>query len=45
MEAVSDAAIWDYALQAAVAIITKDEDFAQRKGRPGSTGNSLRNSP
>lgn len=31
MEAASDAAIWDYALQEAAAIITKDEDFAQRK--------------
>jgi predicted nuclease of predicted toxin-antitoxin system len=31
MEAASDAAIWDFALQAAAVIITKDEDFAQRK--------------
>jgi predicted nuclease of predicted toxin-antitoxin system len=31
MEAASDAAIWDCALQEAAAIITKDEDFAQRK--------------
>jgi predicted nuclease of predicted toxin-antitoxin system len=31
MQAASDAAIWDYALQEAAAIITKDEDFAQRK--------------
>jgi predicted nuclease of predicted toxin-antitoxin system len=31
MEAASDAAIWDFALQASAAIITKDEDFAQRK--------------
>ena len=26
-----DTAIWDYALREAAAIITKDEDFAQRK--------------
>ena len=31
MEAASDSAIWDWALQEAAAIITKDEDFAQRK--------------
>jgi predicted nuclease of predicted toxin-antitoxin system len=31
MEAASDAAIWDFALQAVAVIITKDEDFAQRK--------------
>jgi len=31
MEAASDTAIWDYALQEAAAIVTKDEDFAQRK--------------
>ena len=31
MQAASDAAIWDYALGVAAAIITKDEDFAQRK--------------
>jgi predicted nuclease of predicted toxin-antitoxin system len=31
MEAASDSAIWDYALQEAAVIITKDEDFAQRK--------------
>jgi predicted nuclease of predicted toxin-antitoxin system len=31
MEAASDAAIWDLALHSASAIITKDEDFAQRK--------------
>jgi predicted nuclease of predicted toxin-antitoxin system len=31
MATASDAAIWDYALQAAAVIITKDEDFAQRK--------------
>ena len=31
MEAASDPAIWDFALQASAAIITKDEDFAQRK--------------
>jgi predicted nuclease of predicted toxin-antitoxin system len=31
MEASSDAAIWAYALDCAAVIITKDEDFAQRK--------------
>jgi predicted nuclease of predicted toxin-antitoxin system len=31
METASDAAIWDFALQAAAVIITKDEDFAQRR--------------
>lgn len=31
MGAASDAAIWDFALLAAAAIITKDEDFARRK--------------
>lgn len=31
MQAASDSMIWTYALQAGIAIITKDEDFAQRK--------------
>jgi predicted nuclease of predicted toxin-antitoxin system len=31
MAAGSDAAVWDHALHHAAAIITKDEDFAQRK--------------
>jgi predicted nuclease of predicted toxin-antitoxin system len=31
MQAGSDAAIWDHALANSSAIITKDEDFAQRK--------------
>ena len=31
MQAASDAVIWDYALRQAAVIITKDEDFAQRK--------------
>jgi predicted nuclease of predicted toxin-antitoxin system len=31
MQAASDAAIWDHALASASAIVTKDEDFAQRK--------------
>ena len=31
MQAASDRTIWDHALQEGVAIITKDEDFAQRK--------------
>ena len=32
LEAASGAAIWDFALRASAAIITKDEDFVQRKG-------------
>jgi predicted nuclease of predicted toxin-antitoxin system len=31
MQAASDAAIWDHALASSFAIVTKDEDFAQRK--------------
>ena len=31
MQAASDAAIWDHALASVSAIVTKDEDFAQRK--------------
>ncbi len=31
MQAASDTAIWDYALATSAAIVTKDEDFAQRK--------------
>lgn len=31
MQAASDAKIWDHALAATVVIVTKDEDFAQRK--------------
>jgi predicted nuclease of predicted toxin-antitoxin system len=31
MQAASDTAIWDYALASSTAIVTKDEDFAQRK--------------
>ncbi len=31
MQAASDAAIWDFALTASAVIVTKDEDFAQRK--------------
>jgi predicted nuclease of predicted toxin-antitoxin system len=30
-QAASDTAIWDYALATSAAIVTKDEDFAQRK--------------
>jgi hypothetical protein len=30
--AATDSAIWDYALEAAAAIVTKDEDFAQGAG-------------
>jgi predicted nuclease of predicted toxin-antitoxin system len=31
MQAASDSAIWDYAMATSAVIITKDEDFAQRK--------------
>lgn len=31
MQGASDAAIWDHAWAASAAIVTKDEDFAQRK--------------
>jgi predicted nuclease of predicted toxin-antitoxin system len=31
MQAASDTTIWHYALQASAVIVTKDEDFAQRK--------------
>ncbi len=31
LEAASDSAIWDFALQFSAVIITKDEDFARRK--------------
>ena len=31
MQAASDAAIWTYALAHAAAVVTKDEDFSQRK--------------
>ena len=31
MAAASDAQIWDFALRHAAVIVTKDEDFAQRK--------------
>ena len=31
MQAASDANIWDYALATSAVIVTKDEDFAQRK--------------
>lgn len=31
MQAASDTAIWDHAVASTAAIITKDDDFAQRK--------------
>lgn len=31
LEAASDTVIWEFALQAAAVIVTKDEDFARRK--------------
>ena len=36
MQAASDTAIWDWALSAAAVIVTKDEDFAQRKALSGT---------
>jgi predicted nuclease of predicted toxin-antitoxin system len=36
MQTASDAAIWDYALASSSAIVTKDEDFAQRKVLTGN---------
>ena len=35
MATASDSEIWNYAIQTAGAIITKDEDFAQRKALTG----------
>jgi predicted nuclease of predicted toxin-antitoxin system len=31
LQATSDSAIWNFALQGSAAIVTKDEDFARRK--------------
>jgi hypothetical protein len=45
MQTASDTAIWDYALRENVAIITKDEDFAQRKVLAPGTGRDLDQSP
>lgn len=36
MQAVPDAAIWTYAVAHAAVVVTKDEDFAQRKVLSGS---------
>jgi predicted nuclease of predicted toxin-antitoxin system len=36
MQTASDAAIWDYALATSAVIVTKDEDFAQRKVLTGA---------
>ncbi|MDP3077463.1 DUF5615 family PIN-like protein [Bradyrhizobium sp.] len=36
MRSASDAVIWDYALAMSAVIITKDEDFAQRKVLTGA---------
>ena len=36
MQAASDATIWDHALASSSAIVTKDEDFAQRKVLAGN---------
>ena len=35
MQAASDAAIWDYGLACSAVILTKDEDFAQRRAQTG----------
>lgn len=35
MQAASDAAIWDYALANDAVVITKDEDFQQRRALDG----------
>jgi predicted nuclease of predicted toxin-antitoxin system len=35
MATASDAEIWDYAVRTTATIITKDEDFAQRKTLTG----------
>ena len=40
MQAASDAAIWDLALREHAVIVTKDEDFAQRRAMTG-TGPSV----
>lgn len=36
MQAASDAAIWDLALREHAVIVTKDEDFAQRRAMTGT---------
>ena len=36
LQAAADAAIWDQALREQAVIITKDEDFAQRKALAGN---------
>jgi predicted nuclease of predicted toxin-antitoxin system len=36
MATAPDAEIWDFALQAAAVIVTKDEDFAHRKAMAGA---------
>lgn len=36
LQAASDAAIWEYALASSSVIVTKDEDFAQRKSFSGN---------
>ena len=41
MAHASDAEIWDYALRDAATIVTKDEDFAQRKTLIGDGPNVI----
>jgi predicted nuclease of predicted toxin-antitoxin system len=36
LHAASDNAIWDFAMQEGAVIVTKDEDFAQRKAQADS---------
>jgi predicted nuclease of predicted toxin-antitoxin system len=36
METASDSAIWEFALRVSAVIVTKDEDFAQRKALIGN---------
>lgn len=36
METASDSAIWEFALRTSAVIVTKDEDFAQRKALTGN---------
>lgn len=35
LERASDAVLWNFAIEASVTIVTKDEDFAQRKALDG----------
>ena len=37
MHADDDTAIWDYAIEKGMVVVTKDEDFAYRSGQGGSS--------